>query len=112
MSPAAHSSHNDMKSGPFAAAFDYVVDAMQRNILFLDVMRQRGNQYRAHMAEVAPHVLDYSVELLVDGRDLERPVNYALARVLPEDGVEVDPKKTAIHCGRSACRARPGHRRI
>lgn len=93
MSPAAPLSHDDMNFGPFAAMFDYAVDAMQRNILFLDVMRQRGNQYREHMAEVAPHVLDYSVELLVDGRNLERPVNYALVRILPEEDVELDPRR-------------------
>ena len=40
----------------FAAAAEYTVDAAQRTILFWDVMRQRGNQYRAHMAEAAPHV--------------------------------------------------------
>ncbi|MGC2080680.1 MAG: DUF3141 domain-containing protein [Xanthobacteraceae bacterium] len=72
---------------------DYVVDAAQRNLLFLDVMRQRGNQYREHLAETAPHVLDYKVELVVDGRRLPRPVNYALVRVVPPAGVEVDPMR-------------------
>jgi len=44
------------------------------------------------MAENAPHVLDYKVELVVDGRKLERPVNYALVRVIPPDGVDINPK--------------------
>ncbi len=79
--------------GPFAPAVDYMIDAAQRSVLFWDVMRQRGNQYREHLAETAPHVLDYQVELLVDGRTLERPVNYALARVKPPAGVEIDPSK-------------------
>jgi Protein of unknown function (DUF3141) len=61
--------------GMFAPAFEYLVDAAQRSVLFLDVMRQRGNQYREHLAETAPHVLDYEVELIVDGRTLDRPVN-------------------------------------
>ena len=56
-------------------------------------MRQRGNQYREHLAETAPHVLDYEVELVIDGRTLERPVNYVLARDLPPAGVEIDPKR-------------------
>jgi hypothetical protein len=43
-------------------AFDYVIDATQRTVLFWDVMRQRGNQYREHLKETAPHVLDYEVE--------------------------------------------------
>ncbi len=76
--------------GIFAPAMEYMVDAAQRSVLFWDVMRQRGNQYRQHMAETAPHVLDYEVELLVDGRTLERPVNYGLVRVVPPPGIELD----------------------
>src|SRR5262245_34172616 len=79
--------------GPFAPAIDYMIDAAQRSVLFWDVMRQRGNQYREHLTEIAPHVLDYKVELLIDGRTLARPVNYALARVVPPEGVEIDPTR-------------------
>ena len=78
--------------GLFAAATEYAIDAAQRSVLFWDVLRQRGNQYREQMAENAPHVLDYQVELVVDGRKLERPVNYALVRVGPPKGVEINPK--------------------
>jgi hypothetical protein len=77
--------------GTFAPAVDYMVDAAQRTVLFWDVMRQRGNQYREHLAETAPHVLDYEAELLIDGRTLERPVNYALVRIVPPKGVGIDP---------------------
>ena len=63
--------------GLFAPVVEYMIDAAQRSVLFWDVMRQRGNQYREHLAETAPHVLDYEVELVVDGRTLDRPVNYA-----------------------------------
>ncbi|MBO0716212.1 MAG: DUF3141 domain-containing protein [Rhizobiales bacterium] len=79
--------------GLFGPAIDYLVDAAQRSVLFLDVMRQRGNQYREHLAERAPHVLDYDVELVVDGRMLERPVNYALVRIIPPAGVQIDHAK-------------------
>jgi Protein of unknown function (DUF3141) len=74
----------------FAPGVEYLVDAAQRSVLFWDVMRQRGNQYLEHLAETAPHVLEYDVELVVDGRTLERPVNYGLVRVIPPPGVEVD----------------------
>ena len=57
-------------AGLFASALEYLVDAGQRNILFWDVMRQRGNQYREHMAESAPHVLEFKAELIMDGRRL------------------------------------------
>ena len=79
--------------GMFGPAMEYMVDAAQRSVLFWDVMRQRGNQYREHLAETAPHVLDYEVELLVDGRTLDRPVNYCLVRVVPPSGVEIDPRR-------------------
>jgi hypothetical protein len=79
--------------GIFAPAMEYMVDAAQRSVLFWDVMRQRGNQYREHIAKSAPHVLDYEVELIVDGRTLDRPVNYALVRVIPPAGVEIDPRR-------------------
>ena len=83
---------SEMPLGMFAHAMEYMVDAAQRNVLFWDVMRQRGNQYFEHMAETVPNVLDYKVELVLDGRTLDRPVNYGLARVVPPAGVEIDPK--------------------
>ena len=76
-----------------AAAAEYLTDAWQRSILFLDVMRRRAAQYEAHAAELAPNVLDYEAELVVDGRKLARPVNYLLARIVPPEGVEIDPRK-------------------
>src|SRR3954449_10731482 len=74
----------------FASGLEYLVDTGQRSVLFLDVMRQRGLQYREHLAETAPHVLDYEVELIEDGRRLNPPVNYALVRVAPPAGTEID----------------------
>ena len=82
--------------GLFAPAMEYMVDAAQRTVLFWDTMRQRGNQYREHLSETAPHVLDYEVELIIDGRTLKRPVNYGLVRVIPPKGVEIDPRRRAF----------------
>src|ERR1700716_1001491 len=79
--------------GLFASALEYLVDTGQRSVLFLDVMRRRGEQYREHMAETVPHVLNYEIELIADGRSLERPVNYGLVRVTPPAGVEIDPTR-------------------
>jgi len=78
---------------PWAAAAEYATDAWQRGILYADVMRQRGNQYQAHMAKKAPNVLSMKAELIMDGRSLERPVNYGLSRVLPYKDVPADPRK-------------------
>jgi hypothetical protein len=76
--------------GPFAPAAEYLIDAAQRTVLFWDVMRQRGDQYQEHQAETVPHVLDYQAELVVDGRTLDRPVNYLLVRIVPPCGIEID----------------------
>ncbi len=76
-----------------APAMDYLTDAAQRTLLFWDVMRQRSNQYKEHLSQTVPHVLDYDVELVMDGRALPRPVNYLLARVLPPDGAVADQRK-------------------
>ena len=77
-------------SGLVAKAVEYMVDAGQRSILFLDIMRQRGDQYREHVAQTAPHVLSYAAELVIDGRKLQEPVNYVLVRIVPPKGVEID----------------------
>lgn len=77
--------------GIYNAAVEYMTDAAQRSVLFFDVMRQRGEQYREHLAETVPHVLDYKAELVMDGRTLKRPVNYLLVRIVPPAGVEIDP---------------------
>ncbi len=80
----------DPMSGLVAKAVEYMVDAGQRSVLFFDIMRQRGDQYREHIAQTAPNVLSYAAELIIDGRKLEQPVNYALVRIIPPKGVEID----------------------
>jgi pimeloyl-ACP methyl ester carboxylesterase len=80
-------------SGLVAQAVEYMLDAGQRSVLFLDVMRRRGDQYREHIAQTAPHVLQYAAELIIDGRKLAEPVNYALVRIIPPKDVEIDPER-------------------
>ncbi len=72
---------------------NYLTDAWQRGVLYADVMRQRGNQYWAHLGERTPNVLDFPFETIMSGADLPRPVNYWLVRILPQDGTETDPAK-------------------
>ena len=61
---------------------EYMQDAWRRSILFLDVLRQRGNIYQQQKAKQVPNVLDFDAELVLDGRTLPRPVNYALVRIV------------------------------
>lgn len=73
--------------------YRYGVDFVQRSILFWDTLRQRGNAYLEHLEQGQPPVLHFDYETLLDGRTFERPVNYALLRILPPPGVQVDPKR-------------------
>jgi len=73
--------------------WDYWVDAAQRQILFWDVLRKRGNQAIEHYRKGKPPVLVFASELVLDGRELARPTNYMLLRIIPEPGVVIDPKK-------------------
>jgi len=71
----------------------YAVDFAQRSILFWDTLRQRGNNYLEHTREGLPPVLHFQYETILDGRTLDRPVNYALVRIVPPEGVKVDVKR-------------------
>ena len=72
---------------------EYWIDAWQRSILSLDVLRQRGNTYLEQSAKNAPNVLSFPFELVRDGRTLPRPVNYMLVRIVPPAGTAIDPAK-------------------
>ena len=96
----------------FGPAIEYATDFVQRQILFWDTLRQRGNQYREHSAKLAPHVLNYSFEVIADGRTFKRPVNYILLRIEPPKDVEIEPEGQAVRDRRSARRARSRHWRL
>ncbi|WP_395061280.1 DUF3141 domain-containing protein [Paraburkholderia silvatlantica] len=72
--------------------YDYLYDAWQRSVLFLDVLRERGNQTYVHEQAGMPPVLAFDYEVIVDGRELDDPCNYALLRIQPEAGAPTDPR--------------------
>ncbi|MDY7115273.1 DUF3141 domain-containing protein [Halomonas sp. SSL-5] len=72
------------------AAGRYWLDAFERSVLYMDVMRLRGNQYLEHIEQTKPSVLGFDAEVLMDGRDLPRPVNYELLRIVPPAGQPTD----------------------
>ncbi len=73
----------DLPLFPWAA---YGLDAWQRSVLFLDVLRQRGNAFLEREDDPMRNVLDFAFEVVMDGHDLARPVNYWVARVTPPKG--------------------------
>jgi hypothetical protein len=72
---------------------EYMTDAMQRTILYWDVLRQRSDQYYAQKAKAVPHVLNFDAELVLDARTFKRPVNYLLVHVKPPEGVTINPRQ-------------------
>ena len=74
----------------------YMVDAFQRSVLFLDLLRQRGNEEIEITSRPMATVLRFGHEVLMDGRSLPRPINYALSRIVPPPGVAIDPRKRPV----------------
>jgi pimeloyl-ACP methyl ester carboxylesterase len=68
----------------FGQGFEYWTDAAQRSALYLDTMRKRGNIYIEHALQGKPALLKFEHELLIDGKNLERPCNYSLLRIVPD----------------------------
>ena len=100
------------KSVPPNAFSEYVRDFWQRSVLFLDILRQRGNQHEEMSAHGITSVLIYDSELVMRGDELPHPVNYSLLRVIPPEGVEIDDRKRPDLRHRSACRAGTGDWRL
>src|SRR5271157_3956366 len=78
------------------AVAQYWIDAWQRGVLLLETLNERGNIQVAQAAKEAPHVLNFPAEVVIDGRTLERPVNYALVRIVPPANATIDPMKSPI----------------
>jgi pimeloyl-ACP methyl ester carboxylesterase/tellurite resistance protein len=80
--------NSDMQSANITPAWDavghlveYMTDAVQRSILYADAMRRRGNTYIEHLKNGQPPVLVFKYEMILDGREFKKPVNYSLVRI-------------------------------
>lgn len=75
---------------------EYLLDSWQRSVLFLDVLRQRGNEQEEITSRPQATVLTFDHEILMSGRALPRPINYSLSRIVPPAGIEIDPHKRPV----------------
>lgn len=64
----------------------YWHDAGQRAVLTLETLCRRGDACANREAEGFTPVLAFDYEIIVDGRLLEHPANYALVRIIPPEG--------------------------
>lgn len=67
---------------------EYVKDYGQRWILFLDTLCRRGDACIVREKEGFKPVLAFDYDIVVDGRKLDRPVNYALVQIHPPPGTK------------------------
>ncbi len=79
-------------AGPQTDFGDYFTDAAQRTVLFLDALLARGNSYIENLEKGTPSLLKFNSEMVLDGRDLSAPCNYALLHLLPPDSMPVNPR--------------------
>ncbi len=77
-------------------AMEYSIDTWQRMVLFADVVRQQGTNFIDENEKGLPPVLEFDYQVIFDGRDLDKPVNYALARIMPEEGVEIQDEARPV----------------
>ncbi len=77
-------------------AVEYWLDSSQRWILFMDILRKRGNNYFETIKKGEPPVLVFDYEVILEGRTFERPVNYDLARIQPRKTDKIDFEKRPI----------------
>jgi pimeloyl-ACP methyl ester carboxylesterase len=75
---------------------DYATDFWQRSAIFMDILRQSGNQQAEMTSRKVNAVLIYDHELIMRGTELPRPVNYGLVRVIPPAGVTIDETKRPV----------------
>lgn len=66
---------------------EYLRDAGQRWVLFIDTLCRRGDASIVREKEGFKPVLAFDYDMVVDGRKLDRPANYALVRIHPPVGV-------------------------
>ncbi|PKN53181.1 MAG: poly(3-hydroxyalkanoate) synthetase [Deltaproteobacteria bacterium HGW-Deltaproteobacteria-13] len=77
-------------------AWEYSRDYSQRWILFMDTMRQRGNNMLDHFENGMPPLLDYEYEVVLDASTFVRPVNYSLLFIKHPEGKQPLPGKRPL----------------
>jgi hypothetical protein len=75
---------------------EYLIDAFQRQVIFLDLLRRRGNAAIDMQSQPMATVLRFDHEVIMSGTSLPRPMNYALSRIIAPLGIATDPDKRPV----------------
>ena len=74
---------------------DYMVDALQRSVLFLHLLRQRGDEQIEITSSPLATVLSFGHEVLMDGCRSPGHKLHAF-RIVPPPGIVIDPRKRPV----------------
>jgi hypothetical protein len=74
----------------------YLVDAFQRRVLFLDLLRRRGNEQIDISSRPTATVLRFASKAIMSGKSLPRPMHYTLSRIIAPEGVVIDEVKRPV----------------
>ena len=55
--------------------YEYCIDSMQRFVMFMDILRIKGNNYLDTIRQGEPPVLAFDYEVIFSGMTFERPVS-------------------------------------
>lgn len=75
---------------------DYLTDTYQRSLIFLDILRQRGDEQASISERPLATVFVFEHEIIMSGHALKRPINYYLGHILPPRDCAINPKKPPV----------------
>ena len=82
MTISADKTYNNLMGRNWANdALAYGTDFWQRGAIYMDIFRQRGNNYLEHNRQGMPPVLNFDYHVVLDGQNLQPATNYKLARI-------------------------------
>lgn len=96
MNENINSKNQTMTFDRMKEAYEYWLDSGQRSILFMDILRKRGNNFFTTIKKGEPPVLIFDYKIILEGKTFDRPVNYDLAAILPRKTDTIDPEKRPI----------------
>jgi hypothetical protein len=65
-------------------------------VLFLELLRERGNEQAEITSRPMATVLRFDHEVIMSGRSLPRPINYYLSRIVPPPEMPTDQRKRPV----------------
>jgi tellurite resistance protein/pimeloyl-ACP methyl ester carboxylesterase len=78
----------------FHPFFEYAIDRSQRVSIIGNLLRKQSSLFFKDLKNNQPPVISFKYEIIMDGRKLDKPVNYALTKIIERRG-DIKRKKDA-----------------